>query len=340
MVYTFELIKHANIRYRDSLCLLARFELSVMLRSLSIFTEITEETIGGAAFLTFTCRELSESELVFLSGHSAVVFMAQKEGPLLRPLSVPSEAYLPDDLPEILKYKGKTSVTFTRMMINVAVSLSSFSPADAPLLLFDPICGKGTTCFCALTAGMNAVGLDADRKEIREATDFFTRYLKYHRLKHTVSERSETLGKETIPLIGFTFANSRENWQLGNLRHLTFACADSGLSPALFRRHPAHILVADFPYGVQHGPSSPGNYPETLQHLLHRLLPVWKKTLLPGGAVALSFNSLTLNTSLVRDEFRQAGFVLPDGKDPSDLRHSVEQAVVRDVVFALNTKEV
>ena len=338
MVYTFELIKHANIRYRDSLCLLARFELSVMLRSLSIFTEITEEMIGGAVFLTFACRELSEAELIFLSGHSAVVFMACKEGQLLRPLSFPSESYLPEDLPEILKYKGKTSVTFTRMMINVAVSLSLFSPADTPLLVFDPICGKGTTCFCALTAGMNAVGLDVNRREIREAAEYYARYLKYHKMKHNVSERSETVGKETIPLTEFSFANTKENYQLGNLRHLTLACADSALSPALFRRHPAHILVADFPYGVQHGPS--GNHPETLQHLLHRLLPEWGKTLLSGGAVALSFNSLTLDPSLVRKEFQQAGFVLPDGQEFLCLRHSVEQAVVRDVIFALNTKEV
>ena len=339
MVYTFELIKHANIRYRDSLCLLARFELSVMLHSISVTADIYAETIGGAQFLTFESRELTEDELSFLSGHSAVVFMAVKQGLLLRPLSVPSSAYLPDDLPEVLKYKGKTSVTFTRMMINVALSLSSFRAKDKPPLLFDPLCGKGTTCFCALTAGMNAVGLDANKKEVKEASDYFSRYLKYHKFKHTITERSETVGKETVPLTEFTFASTKERFQRGDNRYLTFACADSGFSFSLFRRHSANLLVADFPYGVQHAASA-GNRPEPLQVFLHRILPAWKKTLSTGGVAAFSFNTLTLPSSLVRNEFQQAGFILPDSDIFSNLAHDVEQAVVRDVIFALNPKEV
>lgn len=339
MVYTFELIKHANINYRDSLCLLARFELSAMLRSLSVFTEIREESIGGASFLTFESRELSESELSFLSGHSAVVFMAEKQNGLLRPLSVASTAYFPEDLPEVLKYKGKTSGIFTRMMINVAVSLSSFDPETEPLLLFDPLCGKGTTCFCALVAGMNAVGLDNNRKEIKEASDYFSRYLKYHKWKHTVSDHSETYGKDTIPFTEFAFANTKEHFHQGDLHHLTLACADSSLSLALFRHRSANIVVADFPYGVQHAASAGSRY-ESLQLFLHRILPVWKKVLLPGGAIALSFNTLTLPSSLVRSEFLQAGFSLQESSEFNGLHHKVEQAVVRDLVFALNTKEV
>lgn len=339
MVYTFELIKHANIRYRDSICLLARLELSVMLHSLSVSTEILIETIGGAQFLTFECRELSDSELSFLSGHSAVVFIACKQGALLRPLSTASTSYFPDDLPEVLKYKGKTSVTFTRMLINVAASLSPFHHLDEPLLLFDPLCGKGTTCFCALTAGMNAVGLDANRKEIKEASDYFTRYLKYHKIKHTRSERSETFHKATVPLTEFNFANTKERFQQGDIRRLTFACADSVLSSALFRRQSAHILVADFPYGVQHAASA-GSRPESLRDFLHRVLPVWKKTLCPGGVAALSFNTLTLPSSLVRNEFLQAGFSLPEEEGFKHLSHNVEQAVIRDIIFAFNTKEV
>jgi hypothetical protein len=339
MVYTFELIKHANIRYRDSLCLLAQFELSVMLQSISVEAEIIAETIGGAQFLTFESRELSEDELSYLSGHSAIVFMASRQGLLLNPLSAPSPSYLSEDLPEVLKYKGKTSVTFTRMMINVALSLSSCQPEEKTRLLFDPLCGKGTTCFCALTAGMNAVGLDVNRKEIKEASDYFSRYLKFHKLKHTVSERSETVGKETVPLTEFTFANTKERFHQGDSRHLTLACADSGFSFSLFRRHSANLLVADFPYGVQHAASA-GSRPEPLQVFLHRILPAWKSSLSAGGIAALSFNSLTLPSSVVRKEFRQAGFILPDQEIFDHLAHHVEQAVVRDVVFALNPKEV
>ena len=155
MVYSFELIKHANIRYRDSLVVLSRCELFAMLSSLGVTAEIREETLGGSRFLTVECRDLNESEIAFLSGHSSFCFMAENRNGLLRPLPVSFAGYLPEDLPEVLKYKGKTSAPFMRMMINTAVSLSSFSHMDTPLVFFDPVCGKGTGCFCAVTAGMD-----------------------------------------------------------------------------------------------------------------------------------------------------------------------------------------
>ena len=108
MVYSFELIKHANIRYRDSLVVLSRCELFAMLWSLGVTAEIREETLGGSRFLTVECRDLNESEIAFLSGHSSFCFMSENRNGLLRPLPVSFTGYLPEDLPEVLKYKGKT----------------------------------------------------------------------------------------------------------------------------------------------------------------------------------------------------------------------------------------
>ena len=338
MVYSFELIKHANIRYRDSLPALAYCELFAMLFSLGIRCEITLENAGGSRFLSFECRNLSESELSYLSAHSAVVFIAEKHHDFLKPLSAPSPAYLPDDLPEILKYKGKTSVTFTRMMINTAVALSAFDPQDEPLTFFDPLCGKGTGCFCALTAGINAVGLDIDRKDVREASDYFSRYLQFHKLKHEVRSRSETVSGHALPLTTFSFAPTRDQYYSGDTRSLTFACADTFNSPALFRRKKAHIIAADLPYGIQHAPQS-GTKPEPLLHFLSRVLPAWKQTLYPGGVLAVSFNSLTLPADEVRNALVSFGFQLPKNDLFNHLSHEVEHAVVRDVVFALNTEE-
>ena len=150
MVYTFELFKHANIRYRDAVERLARCELLTMLRSLSVFCDVTVEQAGTTRFLTFECRELSDCELEYLSGHSSVALMAEKKGPWLRPLPVASGLYLPEDLPEVLKYKGKTGVPFTRMMINTAYALASARHRQNPPVFFDPVCGKATGCFCAL----------------------------------------------------------------------------------------------------------------------------------------------------------------------------------------------
>ena len=336
MVYSFELIKHANIRYRDSLSVLAQCELFSMLLHLGISCDLNLEELGGSRFLTFECRELSEEELSFLSGHSAVVFLAEKTGDYLRPLSFPDQAYLPDDLPEVLKYKGKTSAAFSRMMINTAAALTPFH--DHPFTFFDPLCGKATGCFCSLAAGMNAVGLDYDRKSVLEASDYFSRYLKFHKLKHEKTARSETFGNQSIPVTEFVFADRKEHYTAGDVRKLTLAYADTAESPALFRKKQAHIISADLPYGIQHAPMS-GSRPEPINDFLRRILPVWKSILKPGGVIALSFNTLTLPTTFVRNALVSAGFHLPKSNLFTGLCHEVEHAVIRDVVFALNTEE-
>ena len=338
MVYSFELIKHANIRYRESLPSLACCELFAMLFSLGIQCEISLESMGGSQFLTFQCRELTGEELSYLSGHSAVVFLSEKKGGMLRPLSVDSPAYLPDDLPEVLKYKGKTGVTFTRMMINTAAALSPFCRREEPLTFFDPVCGRGTGCFCALVSGMNAVGLDVDRKDVREAEDYFSRYLKFHKMKHEMKKRSETLGGKAVPVTAFRFAAEKERFLSGDCRSLVLACGDTAESHALFRKEKAHIIAADLPYGIQHAPQS-GAKPEPLLHFLSRVLPAWKQTLAPGGVLAISFNTLTLPAGQVRDAVIRCGFSLPKNDFFAHLEHEVEHAVVRNVVFALNTEE-
>ncbi len=339
MVYTFELIKHSNVRYREAVIRLSHCELLSMLHALSVDCEISAETIGGALFLTFECRELNSSELRFLSSHSSVSLMAQKEpGPLLKPLSSGFVPYLSEDLPEVLKYKGKTSVAFTRMMINTAFSLTPYVLRNEPASFFDPVCGKGTGCFCALMLGMNAAGLDQDAKALREASQYFSRWLQHHKLKHEKSDRSETSGKHSVPVTSFTFADTREHFQSGDQRRLSLALADTSLSPVLFRHHPVHVIAADLPYGVQHAPRE-GGKPESLKGFLRRAVPVWKSVMAPGAAMAISFNTLTLPSAVVREELGYAGLRVIDTDPYINLKHEVEQAVVRDVVFACNTEE-
>ena len=66
------------------------------------------------------------------------------------------------------------------------------------------------------------------------------------------------------------------------------------------------------------------------------MLPQWKKTLVPGGVAAISFNTLTLPTRQVLDIARSSGFTPFENGIFSMLRHEVEQAVVRDAVFMIN----
>ena len=83
MVYTFGLAKYANSRYRDSANRLSRCELIAMLHSLSVDCDVSVETLGGSDFLTFECRQLSDQELLWLSGHSSVVFPISHSPPFI-----------------------------------------------------------------------------------------------------------------------------------------------------------------------------------------------------------------------------------------------------------------
>jgi hypothetical protein len=76
--------------------------------------------------------------------------------------------------------------------------------------------------------------------------------------------------------------------------------------------------------------------PESFSSLLARVLPAWKKALLPNGVAAVSFNTLTFPTEQVISIVRSSGFTPVEGGLFGSLRHEVEQAVVRDVVFMIN----
>ncbi len=338
MLYTFGLHKHVNIKYRESASRLARYELLCMLDHLGVRTDIHERQLGGAPFLCFESRLLSPQELSFLASHSSVWFMAESVNGLLSPIAFDSPFYLPDDLPEVLKYKGKTSVPFTSLMLNVALSLCRELPAASDTVILDPLCGKGTSCFCALQRGMNAVGLDLDQRDVKETADYFTRYLKLHMLKHTVQSRSETFQRHAVPVTDFFFADTKEHFQTSDRRFLRLGCGDTSLVPALTRHSAPHLILADLPYGIQHAPQT-GSHAEPFRRLLSRALPVWAAVLRKGGVLALSFNTLTLPVHTVIDAMEHAGLHPFTDDRVSHFRHEVEQAIVRDVVFAGKDKE-
>jgi len=341
MVYSFELLHHSNIHYREALGRLARCELFSLLKALGIQPdEIRLQPVGRVSFLTFSCRPLTDRELHYLAGHSSLGLLAeQREDGLLRPLDVPSPDYLPEDLPEILKYKGKTGVPFTRFMINTAAALTPCALSANPLTLLDPLCGKGTSLFCALQAGMNAVGLDQEKRFIQEADLYFSRYLKTGRFKHTRTASSETWAGKPLPVVRYDFADTREHARSRDLHRLTLACGDTVCAPALLRKAPAHVIVADLPYGIQHAPRESGHRPESFLSLLRRALPAWRSCMAPGGAIALSFNELTLSARDVIGALQEAGFTPLLDDVFTGLRHEVEQAVSRNVVFAIYNKE-
>ena len=333
MKYLFQLLPHANIHYQDALKTLAASELHCILSALELDGEINVIEAYGTAFLSFETEELSPAAIERISMHSALLMLCRQEGELLRPLPKADLSYVPRDLAEVLKYKGKTSATFTAMMINCALASSRFFTKDGPVTVLDPVCGKGTTAFCALQRGMNAAGVDLDENDLAEADRYFERYLKLHHLKHQRSERSLTLSGKGVRQVVYTLADTKEHYQSGDTRTLTLTRADTAQASGILRKSPAEILVADLPYGIQHAPVN-GRKPESFHQLLRRALPAWHEALKPGGAIALSFNTLTLPRAELHQLAEQAGFEPVHAPTEVCFRHFVEQAVTRDVLIA------
>ena len=335
MKYCFQLLPHPNFHYREANRILGLNELSILLASLDINAPVVPEEIGGADFLTFDAPQLSDSQLNRLAKHSSLLLLCTQENGLLCPLSADRGAYLPSDLSEVLKYKGKTSAPFTRMMLNCTLALAGV-PQDRQPLALDPVCGRGTTLFCALEMGWNAAGVDIDRIDLREAMTYFDRYCAHHHLKRTLKQSAETCGKASVPAAVYTIADTKEHFAANDTRTLRLYNGDTALCDKLMKKSPADVIVGDLPYGVQHAPQT-GRKPETFLQLLERALPAWRRALRPGGAMALSYNVLTLPREKLAAAIEKAGFTVLTGGVYDHFEHFVEQAVRRDVIFAVRT---
>lgn len=332
MQYAFQLLPHPNVRYQSALEKLGKAELQCMLQALGFSTQPQMENIGGTPFLTFECPTMDTETLRPLSTLSSVYLWARREGEALLPFQRPVGRYLAEDMAEVLKYKGKTNAAFTALLLNLARSQSGFFREKRPLTVLDPMCGKGTTLYCALAQGMHGVGLERDRKDLKEAMDFVHRSLQNQRVKHSLQQGSRSVPKgPAVPEAVYTLADTREHYQAGDTRSLRFLLGDTRQVGALLRKTPVELLVADLPYGVQHAPED-GGRPESFETLLRKALPAWREAVRPGGAMALSFNAYTLSKSRLSGWAQEAGW-LPVLEPPlDDLEHYVEQAVNRDVL--------
>ena len=318
MRYTMLLWPHANARYQVETEKLARAELEVMLSRLGVEYTWEEGGLDGLPALGFAARALAPAEAAVLARHSLLyaLFERREDGALL-PLFGREAPRVGADLAGILKYKGKTNETFTQLLVNLAW-LAGKMPEKAHLL--DPMCGRGTTLFVALNFGWDATGSDVDRAALREAEQFFRRYLEYHRFKHATQRGSLTLrGKKSAPYTSFALPAVA----------LRLAEVDAARVREAYGQGKFDVLCTDLPYGVQHGANMP------LEALLRLALPAWAETLKHGAAMALSFNAQTLPARKVRALLAGAGLRVLEGGPYDHFEHWVEQAVTRDVAVAV-----
>ena len=316
-----------------------------MLRALGEDCEIQVRSVAGHNAL---CVETGadEERLALELGRLSGVYMVCRAGEqgALYPLNGRAGAYLGEDLSGILKYKGKTSESFTRLLLNIARFSSDFAGVGHPLDVLDPVCGRGTTLMEALNAGDNAFGMDVDEKALAELEAFIKRYFTYHRLKHTVKTRSLTAKGKPCRLWEAVTARDAAAYKAGDTRTLSVCCCDSLAADKLLPRTRFHIIAGDLPYGVQHATHSgdartafsPSGARKgtAIEQFTAAAIPVWARLLAPGGVMALSFNTYTLSRDALRGQMRDSGLEVLEGGAYDSMEHWVEQAVNRDVAVA------
>lgn len=329
MKYIILLWPHANVRYRTEEQKLAQAELAVLLNRAAPEVRVSQAERMNMPVLELECdAPLSDEVVAAISGQSLMygLFEEREDGSLI-PVTGREVAYLGEDLPGILKYKGKTNELFTQLLVNVAQHSSDYWNTELPIRLLDPMCGRGTSLFIGANRGWHCTGADVDRADLKEAEKFFKRYLEYHRFKHNVENNSLTIrGKKPAPCTAFAFSDTPENFKDRKIATLRLVNTDASTARDAFGNRAFHIIVCDLPYGVQH--SSHGG---SLEKLLENVLPAWREALMPGGAIAVSFNAQTLKTAKVLELMEQAGLE-PLREGPyQNFSHWVEQAVTRDI---------
>ena len=330
MKCAFLLYPHQNVRYRQSLLTIAAAELSMTLAALGRGGEVRPVEMGGAAFLTFDCDHLTQRDVRMLSELASVYVMFTMEDAQMVPMESAHPNYIGEDLPALLKYKGKTNEMFTDTMLTMALASSAFMPVhDSQLIVCDPMAGRGTTMMLALRRGYHGVGIEIGKADVKECCDYMTRYLEYHRIKHKRSETSLTVrgkcgGRETK----FVLSDTAEHFKDGDTRTLRMICGDTRDAAALLKPQSVHLMVTDIPYGVQKGTAG---RQDSIGGTIAAALPGWQEALKPGGALAMSFNTyVTRRADLVRLCERAGLEVIAT----PPLEHWVEQAVSRDVILA------
>jgi SAM-dependent methyltransferase len=349
--YAFLILPSHNRVYADAAPALARAEFAVLAGALPDAAidpgSVTETVIGGVPYVTFEAGELSQRDADVLANLSALYALFEVASPagdpprpvLLKPVPLRRLDRFDDDLLTILKYQGKTNEQFTKLLLNVTLASSAFTSEVGArrLAVLDPLCGRGTTLNQALMYGFDAYGVDLDGRDVEAYAAFIQRWLKDKRLKHQadfapVRRDRRVVAKRLTAL----FAATKDEYKAGDVQRLDVIEADTTRIGEFFRKESADLVVADLPYGVQHGSHAGGErrLARSLLDLLRAAAPVWAKALRPGGALGISWNTHVARREDAAEALADAGLEVLDAPEYHGFRHRVDQAITRDILVA------
>jgi len=251
--------------------------------------------------------------------------IGEVQGPLLRPLEPHYTPFVPLEMAEARRYKGKTNEIFTRVLLNVALCAGSYKAQfSGRLRVLDPLAGGGTTLFLALAAGHDAFGIELEQQDVETTAVFTRQYLEHERIPYKeVDERGRRAGRRYHFEIGHK----------GNTRVLVLAHGDSTQADVHLREVAGgsrmHAIVGDLPYGIQHLGE--------ISALLGKALPVWENLLFPGGTLALAWNATRIERASMRELLeRQTHLKVHDEPPYTQFVHVVDRVIKkRDIIVAV-----
>lgn len=309
------------------------------LAELSICTGVTGELVivGGVDYIEFE-TDIIENILEVLSRLSFTYAIFELHGELLRPINLINNVEIGADINSVLKYQGKTNEQFTLMMLNIARANLIETPSR--LKLIDPMAGRGTTLFESLRQGIDSYGIEIEQKSAHDAYIHMRKYLEGKKYKHSVSERRLSGDKKIFTAKLSTVKISRAMKDYGD-KALLFEMveADSVNADKIYQKNYFDLLITDLPYGVQHATKigTKGKISRSPVDLLASALPSYYNIMKPNGVVAFSFNVNVSSRQEIIELLSRNGFVCLDDEQYNSLEHRVDQAILRDVIFAIKT---
>ncbi len=247
------------------------------------------------------------------------------QGPLLKPLEPQFTPFVPIEMAEIRRYKGKTNEIFTHVLLNIALFAGAFAAqCTERLRILDPLAGGGTTLFLALARGYDAFGIELERQDIETTAVFIRQYLNGEHIPYKeLDERSRRAGRRYQFEIGHK----------GATRMLVLAHGDSNQANLHMQDVPGgprmHAIAGDLPYGIQHFGEIAG--------LLQKALPIWEQLILPGGTLALAWNATRIERATMVELVEQHTQLKVRNQPPyTQLAHTVDRVIKkRDILVAV-----
>lgn len=314
-----------STQYREMVTTLAPYEVQLSNLGAYINGDMNLIQLGSQDYLKFDLETIEDDlvdALSYLVTTNAYFTYYDKigdvDGPLLKPIDIPSNTFLPEDLIETRRYRGKTNELFTRFMCNIARYSSDYRTSPwKSLTILDPLAGGGTTLFAGLILGADVCGVEKDKKVVESTVAFLKQYTKEARIPANFRvDKLKKIGRRSFITIDKSARCVVGHGDTSDVKHFVH-----GL------KRP-QLIVTDLPYGIQHRAQ--------WQEMLVSALPAWAEVLVDGGVLVFSWNA----TRFSRDDMIDLVHEVSDFKvlnDPpyNQLSHQVDRVIKqRDIIVA------